>query len=78
MENDKCLYTKQLVRVEEKVGNTVHTVRYIQQEHRRLDKHKQLKQARLEQRKKRKEMDNYPIYPEDDGYDRPVNPFGNH
>jgi hypothetical protein len=49
----KCQYIKQLVPVAEKVGSTVKVVRYIPQEQERLDKHKQLKQRSLEQRKQR-------------------------
>jgi len=46
-----CQYIKPQVHVVVKVGNTVVAERYIQPEHRLFDKHRQLKQAKLEQRK---------------------------
>jgi hypothetical protein len=53
VENKSCPYTEQLVRVVEKAGSMEIRERYIQQDSKRLNKHKQLKQASLLRRKQR-------------------------
>ena len=54
MENDKCQFIKVIVKEKKLDGGMVVQERYIQQDSKRLDKHKQLKQRRLEQRLKRR------------------------
>lgn len=53
-EATKCPSTEREVRVEVRAGNTVKEVRYILPDPRPYDRHEQLKQAKLEQRRNKR------------------------
>ena len=53
--SESCQFIKVTVKASKLVGATVERVRYIPRENKRCAKHEQLKQANIEQRKKKDE-----------------------
>lgn len=56
MNKDELFPSDGLIPVLEKLGNTLKVVRYIQQDQTQLNKHKQLKQNSLDQRKQKNNL----------------------